>query len=120
MFDRFWSEYPRHVDKALARVKFAAITSVHGYMTDMRDRDNGRLVKIHLKATGLELVMGAAWYARECLEESTEPRYICHPATWLNRGRWMDYDADQVRAWFEERERRRPQVEDFMARRAGR
>lgn len=29
-------------------------------------------------------------YASRCRADGTEERYICHPATWFNQGRWMD------------------------------
>lgn len=116
-FEQFWTEFPRHVDKALARVKWTAITSAIGLTTDMRDRDNGRLVTVHLKATADELILAAAYYAEQCHLEGTEPRYICHPATWLNRGRWQDFDEDELRAWAEERARRKAAVVHIEARR---
>lgn len=66
-FDQFWDCYPRKV------AKLAALKAYY------------RALKI---ATHEQIVIGVGRYKRN------KPEYAdwCHPATWLNAGRWMDED----------------------------
>lgn len=98
-FDDFWSAYPRPVKKALAKAKWDAITGP-GLRTRTLDRDSNTYVELELRATPQELVDGALRY-REAMKDprpyhygfKDDGKYIAHPATFLNQGRWMDYEA---------------------------
>lgn len=88
-FDQFWSRCLKKTDKALAKAKWDAITTT-GLSTRMLDKDSGQYVEVTLKATPEQIIEGMKQYGLRNLE--TEDRYIMGPATWLNRGRWMDYE----------------------------
>ncbi len=92
-FDDFWQAYPRKVGKAMARAKFLAVTS-QGLSVVARDRDGNRIDLTHQEAAEA-LVEAAKAYRLDCLD--TEERYIAHPTTWLNQGRWEDYDETERR-----------------------
>jgi hypothetical protein len=66
-FDEFWSIYPRHKCKKAARIAYGRARKHYG-------QD--------------EILTGAMRYAEECC--GTDPKYIAHPATWLNGERWTD------------------------------
>ena len=66
----FYAAYPRHVGKEAARRAFV------------------KAVKAGMPAT--EIVEGARRYAAATAAAGTETRYMAHPATWLNAGRWSD------------------------------
>lgn len=70
----FYTEYPRHVGKEAARRAFV------------------KAVKSGTPAA--DIVEGARRYAAATAAAGTETRYIAHPATWLNAGRWNDDMAD--------------------------
>ena len=94
-FDDFWAASPKRVGKPLTQAKWDAITSPHGLRTKTLDRDSGGYVEIFLKATPEELVDGMKRYARNLPRTAdytitVEDRFLVHPATWLNQGRWMD------------------------------
>ncbi len=93
-FDEFWRSFPRKVGKPLAKAKWDAITN-GGLSTRTLDRDSGLYVAIELKASPEELLEGARRYAKAQVDPNTYKlkdggRFICHPATWLNQGRWED------------------------------
>lgn len=94
-FEAFWKAYPKKVGKPLAKAKWDAITN-GGLTTRTMDKDSGQYVEIELQATPAELVEGAKKYAKSLVVDTgdkyvmTERRFICHPSTWLNQGRWMD------------------------------
>src|SRR3990167_6037243 len=93
-FDDFWAVYPRKVGKPLARAKWDAITN-GGLHTRTLDRDSGSYVEIELSATPAELVEGARRYAKSQIDPNTYRlkdggRYVLYPATWLNKGRFLD------------------------------
>jgi len=69
-FEEFYAAYPRHVGKEAARRAFV------------------KAVKNKAKAS--DIVEGARRYAAATAAAGTETRYIAHPATWLNAGRWSD------------------------------
>ncbi len=72
-FDAFYRAYPRHVGRdAAARAWQAALR----------------------RATPAEIMAGLERQLPEL--RSREPRYIPHPATWLNAGRWQDEPAVSV------------------------
>lgn len=66
-FDRFWSLYPRRTGKKAARAAYGRARRT----TDVRDI-----------ATGLRRQLPAL--------QATEARFVPHPSTWLNQGRWED------------------------------
>jgi hypothetical protein len=68
-FDEFWAVYPRHVAKAAAKAKFEQLGKKRG---------------VDLAA----IVEGARRYAAS--GDLPEPKFIPHPMTWLNQGRWED------------------------------
>jgi hypothetical protein len=70
-FDAFWTVYPRKVGKKAARKSFDAAC---------KDSD----------WPGVEAVLSAVCAAQDGEWRNTEPKYIPHPATWLNRGSWSD------------------------------
>ena len=96
-FDDFWKRYPRKVGKAIARAKWNQITGP-GLKTRTLDRDSGQYVELDLQATPEEIMAGLkAWWnsipMKADFTKDIDEQYIPHPATWLNRGRWEDYDA---------------------------
>jgi hypothetical protein len=64
----FWPEYPRRIGKQAALVAYR------------RARRNGVTVQ--------DLTQGLRRFVQE--KASTEARFIPHPSTWLNAGRWAD------------------------------
>jgi hypothetical protein len=67
-FERFWAVYPRKVGKMDASRSFAKIPEDQLWA----------------------VIRGATQFATQSI--STDPKYIPHPSTWLNGGRWMDED----------------------------
>ena len=95
-FEEFWKVYPRKVRKALARAKFEAITG-EGLETKTLDRDSGEYVPIFLKADADTLIEAARRYRKSNIDPHTfdmkdDGKFMCHPATWLNQGRWEAYE----------------------------
>ena len=93
-FDDFWRLYPRHADKAMCRAKWEAITN-GGLVTRCLDRDSGGYVELRLQASPNEIVEGVKRYVKTLPRKPNsydflEPQFIALPATFLNRGRWMD------------------------------
>ena len=91
-FDDFWQAYPRKIGKPLARAKWEAITGP-GLETRTLDRDSNTYVEITLTATPDEILEGAKRYTKSKMDPNTykiDTKYVCHPATWLNQGRWED------------------------------
>lgn len=66
----FYAAYPRHVGREAARRAFA------------------KAVKAGTPAA--DIIEGARCYAAATAAAGTETRYVAHPATWLNAGRWSD------------------------------
>lgn len=66
----FYAAYPRHVGKEAARRAFV------------------KAVKAGTPAA--DIIEGARRYTAATATAGTETRYIAHPATWLNAGRWSD------------------------------
>lgn len=66
-FEAFWSLYPRHVAKDAARKKFEVVT---------------RRTAPAVVMAGLRRWLSSA--------DLSDPKFIPHPATWLNQGRWED------------------------------
>lgn len=75
LFDRFWEVVPRKVGKKAALSAFrAAVKSVEAET----------------------LIAGMDRYAKKVQSERTEARYIVHPTTWLQQGRWDDEEVKLV------------------------
>ena len=97
-FDDFWSASPRKLDKVLAKARFDALTSKDGLTTRIRDRESGQLIDVHYDQVSPEILVNAMKkYAKEQMDPKTfgykdDGKYLIHPATFLNRGRWLDYD----------------------------
>ena len=71
-FKDFWDNYPRKIGKGKAEEKY----------------------KEQLQATTPDVLVNAVRnFAAECRIQQTEKRYIPYPSTWLNQGRWKDYDV---------------------------
>jgi hypothetical protein len=66
-FEIFWGEYPKKVDKGLAK---------RSYLNALR------------KASASELLEGAKKYAAQVAD--TERRFIKNPSTWLNAEAWLN------------------------------
>ena len=93
-FDDFWKACPKRIDKAMTIAKWNAITG-GGLKTKALDRDSGTYIDLELKATPEELIKAMSAYSRAQYNSMTGDwrdggKYIMGPATWLNRGRWMD------------------------------
>jgi hypothetical protein len=74
-FDQFWAIYPRRRSKKAARIAYG---------------------KARKQFSQEEILAGAMRYEEEC--SGTDPRFIAHPATWLNGERWTDEpDAPAVK-----------------------
>ena len=66
----FYAAYPRHVGKEAARRAFVKA--------------------VNAGTPAADIVEGAHRYAAATAAAGTETRYVAHPATWLNAGRWSD------------------------------
>ena len=84
-FNAFWTAYPRKVGKALCRAKFAKITGVG--LSVMVEGE-----RLLLRASADDLVKAAKAFS---VTTDEEKRFIPHPATWLNQGRFEDMDEDE-------------------------
>lgn len=72
-FDEFWEMVPRKVGKGAARKAW----------------------KSALKKAGKEeIISGMSRYCEE--QEGKDPKFIAHPATWLNAERWSDEPSREV------------------------
>lgn len=101
-FERFWSAYPRKVGKQKCLAWFKS----HKPSTEF----------VNQMLTSLQAWIGS--------DEWTDPKFIPHPQTWLNRGGWEDeipqsdeaHDEakEEARTWEETRRRRKEsaKVED--------
>ena len=74
-FEKWWRVYPKRVAKEEARKAYDEVPASVDYSTR---------------------VAGAARYARE--REGKDPQFTKHPATWLRKGCWADYEHPQARA----------------------
>ena len=74
-FERFWKAYPRKESKPKARTAFEKIKTDEELLRKMLD--------------SIE-----RWKKTDQWQEDGG-RYIPHPSTWLNQGRWMDEGIDE-------------------------
>lgn len=96
-FEAFWAVCPKKVGKMIARIKFEAIISDAGLRTRVKDNATDRYIEdVHLKAAPEQLIEAMKAYARTQYDVDNRyelrdgGRYTLHPATWLNKGRWLD------------------------------
>lgn len=92
-FEEWWALVPKKVGKPLAKAKYMQV--LKGCETRTIDRDSGEYVTIELKATEQELIDGMRRYVDSLIDRNTfkrkvEDRYLVHPSTWINQGRWQD------------------------------
>lgn len=86
-FAAFWDAYPRKVDKGHARNAWAKAVAA---------------------GVDSELIVKGVERYRDDPMRSREPKFIPHPATWLNGERWADQPADRetnIRTWDDYEER---------------
>ena len=93
-FEDFWEAYPKRVGKAKTKVLFDMI--LQGTTTRTLNRDGGDYITIqHEPVSVAKLVSAARAYARELPRNPDfslkDERYILHPLTFLNSGRYMDF-----------------------------
>lgn len=69
-FDEFWNHWPRKVSKA--------------------DAEKAWDKAVKARADTAAIVKAAASYAERCQLTRQDPKFIPHPATWLNRKSWND------------------------------
>lgn len=87
-FKDFWDNYPRKIGKGKAEEKY----------------------REQLETTTPDFLANAVKnFAAECRIQQTEKRYIPYPSTWLNQGRWKDYDVAPPAT-----EKSEPSVDDIM------
>ncbi len=93
-FSEFWAVYPKKVGKPLAKAKFDAIVK-GGYLTKTLDKDSNTFIDIELEASADDIIKAAKKYAAEQIDRNTYKlkdggKFILHPASWLNKGRFLD------------------------------
>lgn len=74
LFEEFWREYPRKVGKIMAKKSFANLNPNPSLLEEM-------------KRAIAEQKQSEQW-------RCDRGRYVPHPSTWLNQGRWMDEVTD--------------------------
>lgn len=75
-FEAWWKLYPRKVGKGQARKAYTSALK---------------------KADADTLADSAEAYGQKVI--GTDPRFIAHPATWLNGERWLDEPEDRGEVW---------------------
>jgi hypothetical protein len=76
-FDRFWATYPNKMGKLDARKSYERA----------------------IKKTSIDAILKAIDHQKKLPQWTKDSgRFIPHPATWLNQGRWMDEGAPQISA----------------------
>ena len=68
-FSKWWENAPKKVGKK---------ASLRAYRAALKDTDADTLLA------------GIKAYSAKVKSEQTDEKYICHPVTWLNQGRWED------------------------------
>jgi hypothetical protein len=87
-FDEFWAAYPRRVGKALCRAKFNKITG-----SGLRVTIEGETFTLQDDAD--DIIKSAKAFTQRGINGDAEQKYIPHPATWLNQGRYEDIEDDE-------------------------
>ena len=70
-FSQWWENSPKRVGKKAA---------LRAYKAALKDIDADTLLA------------GIKAYSEKVRRDQTDAKYICHPATWLNQGRWEDVE----------------------------
>lgn len=94
-FEEVWKLWPVKSKKPLARAKYLSI--LKGCKTRTMDKDSGMFVEIELEATEDQIVAGIKKYLASQVDKNTYKlkdggKYIPHLATFLNQGRWEDFE----------------------------
>lgn len=95
-FESVWKLWPNKANKVMARQKYLAIIGA-GLKTRALDKDSGQYVDMDLSATPDAILAGVKAYLASQIDKRTfrlrdDGKYIPHLATWLNRGRWEDFE----------------------------
>lgn len=94
-FDECWKLWPVKQGKMIAKAKYLAI--LKGCSSRTLEKDSGMFISLELHATEDEIVNGIKKYLASQVDKNTyrmkdDGKYIPHLATFLNRGRWADYE----------------------------
>lgn len=81
MFDKFWSLYPRKVDKGFAQTRWNKICAKKD-----KTRPTWRMVE------------NALYQQKKSERWTQQPEFIPYPASWLNKARWLD-DPKEMKAF---------------------
>ena len=87
----FWHHSQRKVGKIKTLKLFDDICQRGGHDTQSYVKDSNSYMPLHLEATPEQLVEAMKLYAEEERAKGTEDKYILHPLTFLNSGRFGDY-----------------------------
>lgn len=95
-FEAIWKLWPNKAKKVLAKAKYDAILR-GGFKTRTLDKDSGMYMDIELEATEAEILAGVKAYLSSQIDRNTfrlkdDGRFIPHLATFLNQGRWSDFE----------------------------
>jgi hypothetical protein len=95
-FEAVWKLWPNKANKAMARAKYEA--ALKGtFRTKAFDKDSGGYVDLELSTTPEAILAGVKAYVSSQLDRNTyrlkdDGKFIPHLATWINRGRWEDFE----------------------------
>ena len=70
----FWKVYPRQIGKQVAFESYRRIVPQYPHE---------------------DVIEAAREYAEQCVKDQKEEKFILHPSTFLNKGRWKDYCFDR-------------------------
>lgn len=95
-FDAVWKLWPNKSNKAMARAKYEAVLRGR-YRTKALDKDSGLYIDLELTATPEAILAGVKAYVESQIDKRTyrlkdEGRFIPMLSTFLNRGRWEDFE----------------------------
>jgi len=87
--------WPRKDGKVLAKARYEAI--LKGCKTRTLEKDSGTYMSIELEATEDQIINAAKAYLSSQIDMKTfkmkdEGKYIPHLNTWLNKGKFLDYE----------------------------
>lgn len=93
-FEEAWKIWPVKAGKLIAKAKYEAV--IKGCSSRTLEKDSGMFINLELKATEDEVIDGIKKYLASQVDKNTyrlkdEGKYIPHLATFLNRGRWADF-----------------------------
>jgi len=84
-FDAFWDIYPRRVGKGAARLAFFRALPLLA--------DEMELIE---EAAARHMIRAVEAYANRPDTRALEPKFVPHPATWLNQKRYID-ELERIR-----------------------